>query len=543
MTASTDPRPVASSGEPSARWSGRIAVVVWTLLAAAAFVRYDRLGRGLTFFYDEWDWALNRHAGVRSLLLAHNGHFSLLPAVVFRVLFHTVGLGNYTPYRRVGLLVHVLVASSLALIVARRRGRVAGIALGAVVLFLGTGWENILWPFQIGMMGSLLFGLVAWLLLDHRTRRSDVAATVALCLSVASSGPAIALPAGVVVRLAWSPADRRRVWVAIPPTVLYGAWWLGFGESQGHLGNLRWTGSYVRDLAGSAIAALAGRNLDWGRTAIGFAAAIVLVTLTRRRSVSPGTAGILTALGLNWLLTTYARADLQQPYGSRYAYLGAVLLVVLGVELFPTAPPGTTRQRGPARRWTITLVVLALVAVRANRHPLEIGSASLHERDDIVAAELRALEWAHDPPAKYRPDEVNAPPIFAGSYLATAHEFGSPAYTADAVRRAGPDARAAADRVSLELAAPYLVAVPPSAACRPATVETLLTLADRPGLVIVASGAPVELRLRRLADLFGETVTTTVEAGQPMRLSRPLDDGPATWYADLRSAAPFTLCE
>jgi hypothetical protein len=27
-----------------------------------------------------------------------------------------------------------------------------------------------------------------------------------------------------------------------------------------------------------------------------------------------------------------------------------------------------------------------------------------------------------------------------------------------------------------------------------------------------------------------------------MRLGRPVDDGPATWYADLRSDAPFTVC-
>ena len=517
----------------------------WVVLCVAAFVRYDRIGRGLTFFFDEWDWVITRHSGVRSLLLAHNGHFSLVPALVFRALFKTVGLGNYAPYRHVGLLVHIAVASALALIVGRRRGRVAGLALGTVVLFLGAGFENILWPFQIGMMGSLLFGLVAWLLLDHRTRRSDVGAAVALCLAVASAGPAIALTAGVVVRLASSPTDRRRLWVAVPPAVLYAVWWLGFGESQGHLGNLRWTGSYVRDLAASAIAALAGRNLDWGRTAIGFAAAIVIVTVARRRSMSPGTAGILAALGLNWLLTTYARGDLQEPFGSRYAYLGAVMLLVLWAELYPTVALTESPEPGAraSRRLAVVTVVLALVAVRANRHPMDVGAAGLREASDIVRAELRALEWAHNPPSGYRPDTHYAPPVFAGPYLATVRQLGSPAYSSDAVRRAGAQARIESDRVSLELAAPYLVAAPPSAACRAATVETLLTLSDGPGLVIMPSAIPVELRLRRLADLFGETATTTVEPGQPMRLTRPLDDGPATWYADLRSTAPFTLCD
>ena len=131
-----------------------------------------------------------------------------------------------------------------------------------------------------------------------------------------------------------------------------------------------------------------------------------------------------------------------------------------------------------------------------------------------------------------------------GPYLATIRALGSsPAYSAEQLAGASLEARSAADRVSLELAPPFVVVAAPGHTCRPLTIETSVTLADGPGVVVVPVDAPVEVRLRRLADQFGEDVTATVQPGQPMRLSRPIDDGPATWFADVRSAAPFTLCD
>ena len=68
-------------------------------------------------------------------------------------------------------------------------------------------------------------GLAAFLALDQRSRRGDVLACILLIAAILSFsvGVAFAIGAG-----AWILAERggRRIWVAVLPLVLYGAWWL-----------------------------------------------------------------------------------------------------------------------------------------------------------------------------------------------------------------------------------------------------------------------------------------------------------------------------
>ncbi len=62
------------------------------LLVAAAVA-----GRDLWFFSDDWNIYADYHDG--NLLTPFNGHLSLVPAGIYRVLFHTAGMGSYLPYR------------------------------------------------------------------------------------------------------------------------------------------------------------------------------------------------------------------------------------------------------------------------------------------------------------------------------------------------------------------------------------------------------------------------------------------------------------
>ncbi len=69
-------------------------------------------GRHLTFFYDEWAFILTRRGGgLGTYLDPHNGHLALFPVIVYKVLFATVGLRHYTPYRVVEIALHLLAAS------------------------------------------------------------------------------------------------------------------------------------------------------------------------------------------------------------------------------------------------------------------------------------------------------------------------------------------------------------------------------------------------------------------------------------------------
>ena len=88
-------------------------------------------------------------------------------------------------YRAVGLAAHVLVSSLVALVVARRTANAwVGVAAGSIILFLGSGWQNILWPFQIGFLGSIAATLGMMLCLERRARRADIVAGVLLAAAL-----------------------------------------------------------------------------------------------------------------------------------------------------------------------------------------------------------------------------------------------------------------------------------------------------------------------------------------------------------------------
>ena len=110
---------------------------------------------------------------------------------------------------------------------------IATAAAGVFVLF-GPGEENIIWAFQIGFTGTLVFGLSQLLLADHSGRfgRRDWLALGFGFLALLSSGLAplfIAVVGAVVfVRRGWRPAAFQ----VIPLGVSTRSWWLAIGPNQ-----------------------------------------------------------------------------------------------------------------------------------------------------------------------------------------------------------------------------------------------------------------------------------------------------------------------
>ena len=117
-----------------------------------------------------------------------------------------------------------------------RRGGVhpwiASAAAGMFVLF-GPGEENIIWAFQIGFTGSLVFGLAHLLLADHAgpiDRRDWIGVGLGF-LGLLCSG-LTPLTVGVVgavvlVRRGWKPAAFN----VLPLAAVYLAWWLTIGPN------------------------------------------------------------------------------------------------------------------------------------------------------------------------------------------------------------------------------------------------------------------------------------------------------------------------
>ena len=151
-------------------WNGPAAIAAGLLIAllAGAWLMYET--RGTTLWFDEWLWALQYRDGLHTFIAPHNGHPTLVPFTIYRLLFATVGIDHSAPYRVVGIAGHLLVVALLYVYSARRAGAAVGFLAAGSILLLGPGWQNIIWPLQIGWPISIACGLGALLALDRRDR-------------------------------------------------------------------------------------------------------------------------------------------------------------------------------------------------------------------------------------------------------------------------------------------------------------------------------------------------------------------------------------
>ena len=149
---------------------------------------------------------------------------------------------------------------------------------------------------------------------------------------------------------------------------------------------------------------------------------------------------LLLAAATYWGLAGLFRSHLAEPTASRYIYLGAILIVLVGLELM--------RGAVTTRRTLVVLGLLAAFAAVANFNVLKSGSSGLQENSRYVSAELGALELARskvDP--DYRPDLTRAPQVYAGEYLEAVDDLGSPADSPTGLDARPEPVRQAADLV------------------------------------------------------------------------------------------------
>ena len=321
----------------------RIALALGALLlvAVGAWLMYET--RGTTLWFDEWIWALEyRDNSLGDLIRPHNGHPTLIPVLIYRLLFATVGIDGSAAYRAVGIAGHLLVVAVLFAYALRRAG--AGVALVAAVLILllGPGWQNIIWGLQIGWLVSIAGGLGALLALDRRDRAGDVAACGLIFVTIAASGPGIAIALGLIVEVV-RERGLRRAWIVLAPLGVFAVWWLAYQDSGAVRRAVTLAPGFVADSAAATLSALAGlsgpllgdesASLGWGRPLAVAAAAVVLWRLWRIERVPTRVLTLLAVLGAFWFLTAVQRAGIGPAESSRYVYVGAVFTVALAVEL------------------------------------------------------------------------------------------------------------------------------------------------------------------------------------------------------------------
>lgn len=345
----------------------------------------------MTFYYDEWTFILGAPDwNAATLLQPHNEHPVMLTRAIYAALFSTVGLRSYLPYLVILLLLHAANVVLLFEVVRRRAGDLVALGSAALLMLLGAGWENLLWAFQIQFVGSVACGLGMLLALSAKpSRRNLFLATVLLTASLTFSGVGLFFGVAAAVQLVLTP-DRRRdlLWFA-PTAVALAVWFLALGRTYDpntpvSPADLAALPLYVIWGLGASVAGLIGASGVAGLALLALAAlAVVFSWIRGARDVFR--LGIVVGLASFYALTGLIRVQLgyQQSGASRYAYIGAVLWILLLADAARYLP-----WRGAWRPALVACVFLACVSNSVLLYTSAVDRTTTMQRQ---IADLQAL--------------------------------------------------------------------------------------------------------------------------------------------------------
>ena len=389
---------------PHARlWVCAAAVTVGALLLWAT--------GGYIFYFDEWTFILSTDSSWTHYLQPHNEHPAMIPRLIYTALLNTVGLRTYVPYMAVLLALHATNVVLLFELVRRRAGDVIGIAAALFLLVLGAGWENLLWAFQIGFVGSVACGLGALLALTqgdpphprepryaslggppHTVGRMWLA-MVLLFASLMFSGIGLFFWGAAAVWLALTPARRHQlVWLA-PIPVVFAVWYLAIGHTGGP-GTPAQPQSFADWLAtlplyvvwgvAASLGGLIGEGGELGLVLLLPALAVIGFTWRRRRP-DAFALGIVAAMIAFYLVLGFNRAQFgyQQSGAGRYVYEGAVFWLLLLADAARNLP-----WRGTWRPALVACAFLVCFSSGATLYAYVIAKSAQMMRQ---AADMQAL--------------------------------------------------------------------------------------------------------------------------------------------------------
>lgn len=532
------------------------------LLASGAMLLV--LTRDLTFFQDTWEFLINRRdLTAENLLHPHNEHIVVLPVAIELLFLHVFGMSSALPEYLL-MIAMTLTAALLLFAYARRRvGDWVALMATTLLLFIGPAWSDLLWPFELAFIGSVLFGIAMLLALDREDTGGDVLACVFLTVSSAFSSLGIPFMAAAAVHLLVHRRERglRRAWFVAVPVVLFGLWYLGWGhEAESHISlsnvldspRFAFEGMAVSlesllGLSRAPIEAPAETVLDWGEPLLIAAIGLLVFQQIRRPGFSPGFWPVLAATVANWFLTAFNYVPGREPSTGRYMYAAGALTLLLAVELL--------RDVRFSRRALAVMGAVTLAAAASNIHFFRDGDDWLENQSVLTKADLAGIEISRDrvpPYFELAPGIAGTPSlidVFAGPYLEAAEEFGSPAYTAEELAAAPEPGGRQAD-VVISQALPLRTATSPGGEAPgegcvlgggpDGPEDTTL----RPGVtrILVDRGPEVAIALARFADGGYPVKTAGAPGDSTTLLTIPRDRSRIPWRVRVEAQQPVYLC-
>ncbi|MGH2961135.1 MAG: hypothetical protein ACRDL3_02930 [Solirubrobacterales bacterium] len=547
------------------------AVLAFAMAIAAGVLEWAGSDTGLlndelfVFSTSRWD--------LEYLLSPHNEHLTLPMRIVYQAVFATVG-PEYGVIRAIGVVALFACVALFFELARRRLGPPLALPPSMLLLFLGLGWQSVLWPFGVLTTAlSIAAGLGALLALERDDRTGDILAAVLVALSVATFSIGLAFLVGIAVSILLRPDRWRRAWIFLVPLVLYAAWWVWAQkfDQPGAVSasNIAMIPEYFVDSLAAVLGALAGLNELVGlgglrafdasgleavlgaialavRWAVVVLAVAALVVRLKRGRIPSSLWVSLAILTTYWLAGSLAQGAERVPDASRYILPGAIGVLLVATD-------AARGRRLPAAVPAVVLAVFAF-SLAANLHELRDAGNAFRGEAGSSRAQLAALELADGAAhPTYLPGQDPSLsaflpagfPVQVGPYLAAAERFGSPAYSLEELRAQDERVRRGADAVltraldlRLEPAEPD--ARPPG--CRePATGEALRSIDLPRGGALLRAERDAQMALARFADLpfFG---VGGLAADRPAAIRAPPDLAPEPWRAGFITAGAVEIC-
>jgi hypothetical protein len=451
----------------------RAAFVTFLAIEIAGGIVYVVNGRKVWFFGvfgDEWDFLAGRRLTVHDLLLRHGDHLVALPALVFRLLYSTVGLRSYFPYQLISIGLH-LVAAWLLRVVMRRAGVQPWIATAAAGLFVlfGAGSQDILIAFQMTFTGALALGLAQLVLADHEgpIDRRDAFGVLAGLGALLCSDVAIVMIAAVGIALLLRRRWRATALHIAPLAAVYLAWAVAYGRGARTDLHVSRVASSVRTSVAAVFGALG--QVPLGGWVLAAMLVIGLAIALRAGRAPIAEAASVLALGcagfafVTMLAVTRFGLGAQFAASSRYLHVVAALLL----PALAVAADAIARYRRP-----LVLVVLALLLMgvpgNITKIARNVGPAARYREQRRVIGALPRLKLASATPRALQPTPSFAAEVTIGWLLDGAAAGRIPAARHASARQHATDVL----RLSLEQ-----VDGKGAAACHPLLRPTTRTLA------------------------------------------------------------------